>query len=296
VRPRDAVDAWLDHLTVERGLAHATVASYRRDLAKLVAMLEARGARIEALDGRAVTSFILSLSAAGLALRSQTRHLSALRGLCRWLVSEKVFTDDPCERIDRPRTGRKLPGVLTVREVQALLDIPDERTPRGQRDAAMLHLMYAAGLRVSELVSLQLGEVNLESGFVTPLGKGSKRRVVPIHALAQEKVRRYLSEIRPTFDPGRASRALFLTHHRRPMTRQGFWKIVKSLARVAGIRKPLSPHKLRHSFATHLLEGGADLRSVQTMLGHADIATTQIYTHLSKGHLHRMHERFHPRG
>jgi len=296
VRPRDAVDAWLGHLTVERGLARMTISSYRRDLDKLVTMLDARGAAIEALDARAVTEWILSLSAAGLALRSQTRHLSALRGLCRWLVTEKVLPDDPCARIDRPRTGRKLPAVLTPREVVALLETPDERTPRGQRDAAMLHVMYAAGLRVSELVSLQLGEVNLESGFVTPLGKGGKRRVVPIHALAQDKLRRYLAEVRPAFDPAGVQRALFLTHHRRPMTRQGFWKIVKILARAAGIRKPLSPHKLRHSFATHLLEGGADLRSVQTMLGHADIATTQIYTHLSKDHLHKMHERFHPRG
>jgi integrase/recombinase XerD len=294
--PRDAVQAWLAHLTVERGLARATVSSYGRDLAKLVDFLDERGATIEALDARLVTEWILSLNAAGLALRSQTRHLSALRGLCKWLVVDKVLADDPTARVDRPRTGRKLPAVLTVREVQALLDTPDERTPRGQRDAAMLHLMYAAGLRVSELVSLQLGEVNLESGFVTPLGKGTKRRIVPIHALARDKIQRYLVDVRPTFDPAGVQRALFLTHHRRPMTRQGFWKIVKTLARAAGIRKPLSPHKLRHSFATHLLEGGADLRSVQTMLGHADIGTTQIYTHLSRDHLHKMHERYHPRG
>lgn len=296
MQPREAVDAWLSHLTVERGLARATVDAYRRDLGKLVAHMGEHALSIEQLGSREVVEWVLSLTDAGLAIRSQARHVSALRGLCRWLVAEKILPEDPCDRLDRPHPGRKLPVVLTFREVGELLAAPDERTPRGVRDAAMLHLMYAAGLRVSELVSLELGEVNLESGFVTPLGKGSKRRVVPIHALAQDKLRRYLAEVRPSFDPAARQAALFLTHHRRRMTRQGFWKIVKRMARAAGIRKPLSPHKLRHSFATHLLQGGADLRSVQTMLGHADITTTQIYTHLSRDHLRLMHERFHPRG
>ena len=296
MRAQGAVDGWLSHLTVERGLARATIAAYRRDLQKLVTHLEAKGTPVERLDGRGVVEWVLSLSDDGLSLRSQARHLSALRGLCRWLVTEKVLADDPCARVDRPRPGRKLPAILNFREVQDLLSVADERKPRGLRDTAMLHLMYAAGLRVSELVTLELGEINLESGFVTPLGKGGKRRVVPIHTLAQDKLRRYLAEVRPSFDPGGVQAAVFLTHRRRPMTRQGFWKIVKSMARAAGIRKPLSPHKLRHSFATHLLEGGADLRSVQTMLGHADIVTTQIYTHLSRDHLRRMHQRHHPRG
>ncbi|MBI2896089.1 MAG: site-specific tyrosine recombinase XerD [Deltaproteobacteria bacterium] len=292
-----AVTSYLTTLTVERGLARATVDSYGRDLAKFALLMEMRGHRaIAGVAGGDVAAFLVSLADAGLCLRSQARHLSALRGFFRHLVEERVLASDPCARIDRPRTRRRLPTVLTVTEVRALLAAPDERTARGIREAAMIQLMYAAGLRVSELCSVQVGDLNLESGFVSVLGKGGKRRVVPFHDVARARLERYLGQVRPGLDPNGSRRALFLTHRRGPMTRQGFWKALSRLALCAGITKSLTPHGLRHSFATHLLEGGADLRVVQTMLGHADISTTQIYTHLSGEHLRRMHERFHPRG
>ncbi len=289
------LDTYLDHLKVERGLSPRTVEAYAKDLARYVAFLDDRQRSLDEADPAFIAEFLLSLSAGGLSARSQARYLSALRGWHRHLVAERILDDDPTALVDRPKLGRRLPQVLTLEEIRRLLDAPAGDAPEQLRDRAMLHLMYAAGLRVSELVGLELADVNLEAGFVSAFGKGRKRRVVPIGRSAQALVRRYLDEVRSRWTtPG--ERKVFLTRRRAPMSRQGFWKNVKRYAAAAGITKNVSPHKLRHSFATHLLAGGADLRAVQAMLGHADIATTEIYTHVTNERLREAHARHHPRG
>lgn len=288
------VDAYLTHLKVERGLGRATVEAYATDLAGLVRFLERECLELAEVDAAAISGWLLDLSRGGLNARSQARHLSAVRGLFKWLLSEREIKRDPTELVDAPKLLRKLPSVLTRAEVAELLAMPDRAHRRGRRDQAMLHTMYAAGLRVSELVGLQLGDANLESGFVQVLGKGDKRRIVPLGVPAKKRIEAWLVDRAEWAEP--SASALFVTSRGGPMTRQGFWKLVKRYAAAAGITKAISPHKLRHSFATHLLLGGADLRAVQTMLGHADIGTTQVYTHVTGDHLGRMHERYHPRG
>jgi integrase/recombinase XerD len=288
------VDAYLTHLKVERGLGRLSVEAYAADLAGLVAFLEREGLELDEVDAPAISAWLLDLSLRKLSARSQARHLSAARGLFKWLLGEREIRRDPTELVDGPRLLRKLPTVLTRDEVARLLSMPSSEDARGRRDAAMLYTMYAAGLRVTELVTLALGDANLESGFVQVLGKGDKRRVVPLGAPARKRIESWLVDRAAWADP--TERALFVTSRGGPMTRQGFWKIVKKYAAAAGILKPISPHKLRHSFATHLLLGGADLRAVQTMLGHADIGTTQVYTHVTGDHLGQVHERYHPRG
>ena len=290
-----AVDDYLDHLRVERGLAKRTVEAYARDLAVFAIFVQDEGLTLQRVDEGAVAGFLVTLSQQGLSARTQARMLSATRGFFRFLVQEGAVPRDPTELIDSPKLLRKLPHVLSEKEVLRLLAAPVGEKPNRVRDRAMLHTMYAAGLRVSELIELDLGDVNLESGFISVVGKGNKRRVVPIGDSAQGATAEYLRKVRPRWAKT-ATRACFVTARGVAMTRQSFWKLIRQYARAAGITKPISPHKLRHSFATHLLIGGADLRSVQTMLGHADISTTQIYTHLSGEHLQEMHERYHPRG
>jgi integrase/recombinase XerD len=290
-----ALDAYFTTLKVERGLGLATVEAYARDLTRFARYLAERGRALAEVDADDVADFLASLAAAGLGPRSQARHLSSLRGFFRHCLEERHVRRDPCALVGSPRPVRRLPAVLTRDEVVQLLEAPDPTTPRGLRDRAMLHLMYASGLRVSELVGLVLGDLDLETGFVQAFGKGRKRRLVPIGAVARDRVREYLARVRGAWaDAGQA--AVFVTERGGPLTRQGFWKLVRRYARAAGIAKKLSPHTLRHSFATHLLDGGADLRVLQTMLGHADITTTQLYTHLTVDHLRAMHARFHPRG
>jgi len=288
------VDSYLAHLKVERGLSRKTVEAYAHDLAGLLDFLDEEGLELDEVDPAALSGWLLSLSARGLSARSQARHLSAARGLFGWLLREKEIRDDPTALIDSPKILQKLPAVLTREEVARLLRAPDRSQRRGKRDAAMLYVMYAAGLRVSELCTLGLGDVNLESGFVQVLGKGDKRRLVPLGAPARKRVEAWLPEREAWARPGEP--ALFVTSRRKPMTRQGFWKLIKRYARDAAIAKNVTPHELRHSFATHLLLGGADLRAVQAMLGHADISTTEVYTHVTGEHLARMHEKYHPRG
>jgi integrase/recombinase XerD len=289
------IDAYLTHLKVERGLGRATIASYAEDLAGLTGFLEREGLELGEVDPPALSAWLLDLSRRGLSARSSARHLSAVRGLFGWLLAEREIAVDPTELIDGPKLLRKLPSVLSRADVAALLDAPDRGNARGRRDAAMLHTMYAAGLRATELVTLELGDVNLESGFLQVLGKGDKRRIVPLGAPARKRIEAWVRDDRAAWaKPNEA--AIFVTPRGGHMTRQAFWKIVKRHAVVAGITAPISPHKLRHSFATHLLLGGADLRAVQTMLGHADIGTTQIYTHVTGDHLGEMHRRYHPRG
>jgi len=227
--------------------------------------------------------------------RSQARALSAIRSFHRLLVAERLCTADPTENMGSPRPGRRLPGVLSGGEVERLLRAPDPRTPAGRRDRAMLELLYATGLRVSELVTLSVNDLHLETRMVLARGKGSKERLVPVGAPAAEAVRLYLASARQALLRGRRTQDLFVTPRGARMTRQGFWKLIGRYARGAGIGKRISPHQLRHSFATHLLAGGADLRAVQAMLGHADIATTQIYTHVDRTQVRRLYDRHHPR-
>lgn len=288
------VDLYLDHLKVERGLSVCSLEAYAGDLRRVRANLEKRAARLSDLDTGVASQLMVDLAREGLSARSQARLLSALRGLFRYLVEEGLVASNPLQLVCAPRLTRKLPALLSRDDVLRLLSAPDPSTPRGVRDAAMLHAMYAAGLRVSELVGLSLAGVDLRAGYVRVLGKGSKQRLVPLGRAAIRAIERYLGEVRGKWARA-GERHLFVTAHKRRMSRQAFWKLIKRYAAGAGIQKRLSPHMLRHSFATHLLQGGADLRAVQTMLGHADISTTQIYTHVTGDHLQTMHARCHPR-
>jgi integrase/recombinase XerD len=288
-------DYYLQCLKVERGLSRNTIESYARDLSGFADFVSDRTSEASAVTRSDVTDYLRSLSENGFRPSSQARMLSALRGFFHHLRDEKLIFSAPTDNVEAPKRGRPLPTVLTFEEMERLLAAPDLKTNQGQRDATMLHTMYAAGLRVSELVSLSLKDLNLDSGFVAVTGKGNKRRLVPIGEWAMEMLESYLAVTRPLYAVPTED-AVFLTNRKKPMTRQAFWLLVKKYAQKAGIKKPLSPHKLRHSFATHLLEGGADLRSVQAMLGHADISTTQIYTHVTTKRIVEVHRKHHPRG
>lgn len=291
-----ACDLYLDHLKVERALAANTLDAYARDLARLGGFLSDRGrATASAVQTDDIATYMLVLAEGNLSPRSRARSLAAIRGLFRFLVSSHLLAADPTENVDAPRLVRRLPEVLSPQEVESLLAAPQVDTPRGARDAAMLETLYATGLRVSEIVSLAVEEVNLRSGYVSVIGKGGKQRLVPLGEVALNSIEAYASTYRDGFVRDPAERALFLTGRGRAMTRQGFWKLLRRYARAAGIRGGVSPHKLRHSFATHMIERGADLRAVQAMLGHADITTTQIYTHVSRGRLVDVYRKHHPR-
>ncbi len=289
------IDLYLNHVKVERGLSPHTVEAYARDIASFADFAQDRGTDNTPVSAETISEYMAHLSQNGIARRSQARVLSALRGFFRHLHEEKLIATNPTEDIDAPKPHRVLPTIITVDEMERLLMAPDISTPRGMRDATMLHTMYASGLRVSELVSLRLADVDLEAGFLAVTGKGDKRRLVPLGEWAVDMIERYLVGIRPMWAIPSQS-AIFLTHRRAPMTRQGFWLVVKKYAAAAGIGTKISPHKLRHSFASHLLDRGADLRSVQAMLGHVDISTTQIYTHVTKTRISGVHKRSHPRG
>jgi integrase/recombinase XerD len=295
--PHDqALDLFLDHIKVERNLSPNTVAAYSRDLSRLTRFLLDQGVK---RPGRVrphhLTDFLLSLVEDGLAARSRARALVSVRSWFRFLLGENLIDKDPTETLDSPRIGRKLPEVLGLEEVDKLLGAPRDDTVLGLRDRAMIALLYATGVRVSELVSLSMDEVNLKSGFLRTMGKGRKQRLVPLGQLAMERVEHYLREARPQLHKKSKCRTLFITKRGKGMTRQGFWKLLRQHAYAAGIRRNISPHKLRHSFATHLIERGADLRAVQAMLGHADITTTQIYTHVSRARLVELYKKHHPR-
>jgi len=291
-----ALELFVSHLRVEKGLARNSVEAYGRDLRRYVDHVGEMGVADWAAVTRAeIQAHLAALVRRGLSPRSQARALSAIRQLHAFLFAEKLAPLNAADEIDAPRPGRRLPSLLSRDEVEALLARPDPRKPAGRRDRAMLEILYATGLRVSELVSLELNDVNLETRVLVARGKGSKERLVPVGAPAAESVRAYLATAREVLLRGRRSKDLFVTPRARRMTRQAFGKIVARHARAAGITRPISPHKLRHSFATHLLEGGADLRVVQAMLGHADVSTTQIYTHVDRTHMKRLYDRFHPR-
>ena len=291
------VDQYINYLVFEKGLSEKTIESYSSDLVRHLEFLKQSGIKkISDADTPLILKHLIALRDAGLGSKSCARHLITLRGFYKFLVQEKIIDYDPVRLIDLPKSGLKLPDVLSVAEVELLLKTPDTDNPLGKRNAAMLELIYAAGLRVSELVNLKLLDINLDAGFVRVLGKGSKERVVPIGMCAKEKIDDYITVARPLLLKNQTSPYLFIARAGKPMTRQGFWKLLKQYARQAGIQKKITPHSLRHSFASHLLEGGADLRSVQIMLGHVDISTTQIYTHVAREHLRQLHERYHPRG
>lgn len=291
------LDAYLNYLLVEKGLSANTLEAYAGDMKRYLAYLRGEGMHQAAeSDTPLILKYLIALRDQGLAARSRARHLVALRGFYRFLVQENVLAHDPARLVELPKGGLKLPQVLSAAEILALLDVPDSAKPTGLRDAAMLELLYAAGLRVTELTRARVSDINIEAGFVRVMGKGAKERVVPIGRPAREKISAYLKDARPRLLKQSSSPFLFVARAGRPLTRQGFWKQLKKYARAAGIETRITPHLLRHSFATHLLESGADLRAVQVMLGHADISTTQIYTHVARDKILKVHEKYHPRG
>ena len=295
--PDRAVELYLSHLRVERNLSSNTIAAYGHDLARFVGFLEERGQQaIEQVGAAEVAAHLAALARSGISPRSQARAHSSLRTLFRYLTDELRLERNPAQDVESPKPWRSLPEYLTLPEVDRLLAAPDARTTRGLRDAAMLETLYATGLRVSELVGLTLLDLHSDVGYVTVFGKGSKERIVPLGEEALARLQIYLDTARPVLLRGRPSQYLFPGRDPvRPMTRQGFWRLLKNHALAAGVQRRVSPHKLRHSFATHLLERGADLRSVQMMLGHSDLSTTQIYTHVDRERMKRLHARFHPR-
>jgi len=289
------LDQFYQHLGVERGLAPLTVAAYARDLRDFWEYLDSRDrSDWGAVDLADLRDYFAALEARGLSARSRARQLSALRQFFRFLQREEQITANPAELLDSPRLPRRLPQVMGEEEVAALLNAPDPGTLTGLRDQALLEVLYATGLRVSELVGLTLKQLDLRRGVVRPLGKGSKERVVPMVAAAVDKLQLYLDQARPRLLQGRESPYVFINRRGGKLSRQGFWKLLKQYALKAGV-KPLSPHTLRHSFATHLLTRGANLRVLQLLLGHADLATTQIYTHLDAARLRQVHKKAHPR-
>lgn len=290
------IDAYLDHLRIARRLSCNSLESYGRDLVLLARFAAGLGRPVAALDLADLEGFVRALMADGYSPRSVSRVVSAVRGFYRFLTIARRIAADPASDLRAPRSWPALPTSLTVDDVDRLLRAPDPSTPRGLRDRALLELLYATGLRVSELVGLRTSDLNLDAGYLVCSGKGGRERIVPIGRAAVDWVRRYVVEARPRLTGARRSLRLFLNARGGPsLTRVGFWKILKAYGRAAGITRPLTPHVIRHAFATHLLERGADLRAIQMMLGHADLSTTQIYTHVMEARLKALYERFHPR-
>lgn len=285
---------YLDYLTVEKGLARNSLSSYATDLRQFGRYLADKDIDIEAVDRLSIVRYFQSLRSAGIAARSVARALAAIRGMFRFLVAERHLKKDPTENLENPKVWTTLPKSILPEEVEALLRAPDPGTAEGLRDRAMLELLYATGLRVSELIRVRIDDLVMDAGFLRTIGKGSKERIVPFGDTARDAIVRYIETGRPEYDRF-GDPHLFLSRRGRPMSRQSFWMKIVKHARTAGIRAQISPHVLRHSFATHLLENGADLRSVQMMLGHSDISTTQIYTHVSRARLQKLYEQYHPR-
>ncbi|ART76952.1 site-specific tyrosine recombinase XerD [Sutcliffiella horikoshii] len=294
---QDQLKDFIHFLVVEKGLASNTVVSYERDLKSYLLYLSKveEISSLDAVSRSTIIQFLKFLTENGKSSKTIARHIASIRSFHQFLLREKVTTQDPTVHIDRPKQEQKLPQVMSVEEVQALLDSPDTSKVFGVRDKAMLELLYATGMRVSELISLNLSDVHLTMGFVRCVGKGNKERIIPLGTMAQNAITNYIEESRSQLLKKKTTDALFVNLYGNRLTRQGFWKILKKLTKEAGIEKELTPHTLRHSFATHLLENGADLRAVQEMLGHADISTTQIYTHVTKTRMKDVYSMFHPR-
>jgi integrase/recombinase XerD len=291
------LEPFRDYLSFERGLSPRTLDAYRSDVRRLIAFLHSRGViEPSAVTYEILRDFVASLSESGMAASSIARKLSSIRSLFRFLLEEEALSVDPSERLEPPRHTRRLPEVLSYPEVERLLTAVTPEMTLAHRDRAMLEVLYGCGLRVSETIDLRLRDLDLKEGLARVLGKGRKERLIPVGSDARRALRRYLRESRIRLDRGASDGRVFLNHHGRPLSRMGVWKILRRYAEKAGLQKRVTPHTLRHSFATHLLEGGADLASVQEMLGHADISTTEIYTHVDRGHLREVHRACHPRG
>ena len=291
---KSSVDNFLDVLWMERGLSENTMHAYRSDLYFFSAWLATRGRQLKLTTAGDILAYLADQNARS--VRTTARRLSSLKRLYQYLVRENIIVEDPTAHIESPRLGRPLPKSLTETEVEQLLQAPDSNTDAGMRDRTMLEVLYATGLRVSELISLRLDQINLRQGVVRISGKGGKERLVPLGEVAVDWLEKYLSVARPTFFKNAPDATLFPSNRSQPMTRQTFWHAIKRYAIKAGISKSLSPHVLRHAFATHLLNHGADLRVVQMLLGHSNISTTQIYTHVARERLKNIHAQHHPRG
>ncbi len=288
------IDQFIHHLAVERGLSDNTLSSYLCDLNSFFNFMEEKIKAPQELTNGHILDYIIFLRNDEKAPSTVSRHIAALKSFFQFLLIENVISENPVGDMETPKLAKKLPQVLTVEEVEHLLGQPLTSTPAGIRDKSMFETLYAAGLRVSELVSLNVGDIDMESGYVRCMGKGFKERIVPVGSIARHYLELYLKQGRNKIIKNNNERALFLNHLGNRLTRQGFWKILKKYSKSAGI-KNITPHTFRHSFATHLLENGADLRAVQEMLGHADIATTQIYTHLTQKRIHEVYNNTHPR-
>ena len=291
----EPVDAYLAYLEGVRRMSANTVASYAHDLTRLAGFAETRGRTLAALDRRELDAFARQLMSSGLSPRSTARAIAAVRGFYRFLAAERTLGSNPAEDLRAPRAWPALPKYLSLEEVDRLLAQPDPSTPLGLRDKALVEVLYATGLRVSELVSLRAADLDLDAGSLTCIGKGDKQRMVPLGHDAADWVRRYMREGRPALARDRRSPWLFVNARGGPLSRVGFWKVLKTYGIKAGLPRGLSPHVLRHSFATHLLDRGADLRAIQMMLGHADLSTTQIYTHVLEARLRAVYDKYHPR-
>jgi integrase/recombinase XerD len=291
------VDRFRDYLALEAGTSANTVDNYVRDIRRLATYAAGRGARgPDAITAAELREFVYALKDVGLAPATIRRQISGVRTYFKFLIGEALATRDPSERLESPKRWRTLPTVLTVAEVERLLSAPSGVEPLAIRNRALIEFAYATGARVSEITGMKLQDILYEEGLVRVSGKGSKQRIIPVGRRARGAVALYAREMRPRLDRGHGADRLFLNARGTPLSRVGAWAIIKAAARLAGLTKRVTPHTLRHSFATHLLEGGADLRAVQEMLGHADLATTQLYTHVDRDHLRSVHRRFHPRG
>lgn len=291
---KHAVSEFFNYLVVEKGHSSNTIDAYKRDLTRYISYLKDKDITTpDEITVQILREYMMGLM--GMSIASVRRNISSIRHFHKFILREGIAAADPTLHLETPRGWKRLPRTLSFTEVEALLKQPVDENPRGLRDGAMIELLYATGLRASELIGLRPGNINLEVGFIVAMGKGGKERVIPMGEYALEKVKRYIERGRPALLKGRSSPYVFVSSWGRGLTRQSFWKIIKKYARQAGIQKAISPHTLRHSFATHLLERGADLRSVQMMLGHSDISTTQIYTHINRERLKKIHAECHPR-
>ena len=294
---RDLVNQYINHLLIEKGAAGNTLEAYGRDLKRYTAFLEQKELKdMRSVIPETVIEFLVQIKGEGLSANSMNRSLAALRGFYKYLLQEKIVRESPLANIELAKVWMRLPDAVSREEMALMLAQPGDQTPAALRDTAMLELLYATGLRVSELIGLTMNSINWQVGFLIVMGKGSKERVVPVGKTAYDAVRRYVDEARPKLLKSKSTDVLFLNRFGGALSRQGLWKIIIHYAQKAGLQKNIHPHTFRHSFASHLLEGGADLRAVQVMLGHADISTTQIYTHVTKDRLKEIHRKYHPRG
>jgi len=294
---QELLTKYFNYLLIERGIAQNTLESYGRDLRRFLLFVreDKKLAEVGQITPTVITEYLVKVREEGLAANSMNRSLAALRGFYKYLLREKIVRENPLANIELAKVWMKLPDTISKHEMQTILAQPGTQSNSAIRNTAMLELLYATGIRVSELISLKMNSINWQVGFLIVMGKGSKERIVPIGRVAYDCVRRYIDEVRPKLMEKRSTDVLFLNRFGRKFTRQGFWKIVVACAKSAGLQKKVYPHTFRHSFASHLLEGGADLRTVQVMLGHSDISTTQIYTHVTRERLKEVHEKYHPR-